>query len=256
MAAETKVAIITGAGRGIGEAIARQFAKARYRLILTSTDGASAQKVADDLGTTTDVRATAGNLADPAQAASTVEFALKTFGKVDVLVNNGGTPSLQKFLDITPEEWDRVLAINLKGSMLTAQAAARDMLKRKWGRIINIASVAGFRALGGRTSYGSSKAGLLQMTRQIAVELAPFGITVNAIAPGVVETDMTRSVHTAVMREAFCRNIPIGRYAEPDEIASAAEYLASESASYVTGQALVVDGGVTAALAYAGTGLG
>ncbi len=255
MAAVRKAAIVTGGGRGIGEAIARRFAADGMAVLITSTDGKTAQAVADDLAARgAPVAAIASDVADPAQAPRLVETALARFGRLDVLVNNAGTSSFQKFLDLQYEEWQRVLAVNLTGMAMSSVAAGRHMAEQRSGRIVNLASVVGERAIGGRTSYGTSKAAIIQLTRQMAIELAPFGVTVNAIAPGAIETDMVRKVHTPEMRAALTRSIPLGRYGQVDEIAHAAVYLASDGAAYVTGTTLEVDGGIVNALAFQGTG--
>jgi NAD(P)-dependent dehydrogenase (short-subunit alcohol dehydrogenase family) len=255
MSAARKVAIVTGGGRGIGEAIARRFAADGMAVLITSTDGKTAQAVADDLGSRgAEVAAIGSDIADPAQAPRLVETALARFGRLDVLVNNAGTSSFQKFLDLQYEEWQRVMATNLTGMAMTSVAAGRHMAEQRSGRIINLASVVGERAIGGRTSYGTSKAAIIQLTKQIAIELAPFGVTVNAIAPGAIETDMVRKVHTPEIRAAMTRAIPLGRYGQVEEIGHAAAFLASDGAAYVTGTTLEVDGGIVCALAFQGTG--
>jgi NAD(P)-dependent dehydrogenase (short-subunit alcohol dehydrogenase family) len=255
MTTPRKVAIVTGGGRGIGEAIARRFAADGLAVLITSTDGKTAQAVADDLAARgAAVAAIGSDVADPAQAPRLVETALARFGRLDVLVNNAGTSSFQKFLELQYDEWQRVMAVNLTGMAMSSVAAGRHMAEQRSGRIVNLASVVGERAIGGRTSYGTSKAAIIQLTRQMAIELAPFGVTVNAIAPGAIETDMVRKVHTPEMRAALTRSIPLGRYGHVDEIAHAAAYLASDGAAYVTGTTLEVDGGIVNALAFQGTG--
>jgi 3-oxoacyl-[acyl-carrier protein] reductase len=255
MADSRKVAIVTGGGRGIGEAIARRFAADGMAVLITSTDGKTAQSVADHLATQgARVAAIGSDIADPAQAPRLIEAALSRFGRLDVLVNNAGTSSFQKFLDLQYDEWQRVMAINLTGMAMTSAAAGRHMAEQRSGRIINLASVVGERAIGGRTSYGTSKAAIIQLTKQMAIELAPFAVTANAIAPGAIETDMVRKVHTPEIRAAMTRAIPLGRYGQVEEIAHAAAFLASDGASYITGTTLEVDGGIVGALAFQGTG--
>jgi len=169
-------------------------------------------------------------------------------GRCDVLVNCAGVAKTYPFLEFPLDNWQRTMEINVTGAMLCAQRAARLMVPRRWGRIINIASVAGLRAVGtGRTAYGTSKAALVALTRQIAVELAADGITANAICPGPVDTPLTRVLHSDQFRSEYTRAIPMSRYGTTEEIAFAAAFLASDGASYITGIALPVDGGFLAA---------
>jgi NAD(P)-dependent dehydrogenase (short-subunit alcohol dehydrogenase family) len=255
MAQERRVAIVTGGGRGIGEGIARRFAADGMAVLITSTDGKTAQAVADDLVRQgASAAALASDVADPAQAPVLIGAARERFGRLDIVVNNAGTSSFQKFLDLQVDEWQRVLATNLTGLAMTCLAAAKVMTEQRHGRIINLASVVGERAIGGRASYGTSKAAIIQLTKQVAIEVAPFGVTCNAIAPGAIETDMVRKVHTPEMRAALTRAIPLGRYGQVSEVAHVAAFLASDAAGYVTGTTIEVDGGIVSALAYQGTG--
>lgn len=254
MSAARKVAIVTGGGRGIGEAVARRFAADGMAVLITSTDGRTAQAVADDLtaqGATS--LAIASDVGDPAQAQRLIDAAIAAFGRLDVVVNNAGISSFQRLLDLQLDEWQRVISVNLTGMAMTCAAAARVMTAQRAGRIINFASVVGERAVAARTAYGTSKAAIIQLTRQVAIEVAPFGVTCNAIAPGAIETDMVRQVHTPQIRSAMTRAIPLGRYGTPHEIAHAAAFLASDGASYVTGTTLAVDGGIVSALAFQGS---
>lgn len=168
-------------------------------------------------------------------------------GRCDVLVNSAGIANVFPFLDFPLDNFVATMTVNVTGTLLCAQHAARLMVRNRWGRIVNIASVAGMRAVGtGRTAYGTSKAAVIALTRQMAVELAEHGITANAVSPGPVDTPMTRVLHTERFREEYSRAIPMNRYGTTGEIASAVAYLVSEDASYVTGVALPVDGGFLA----------
>ena len=171
----------------------------------------------------------------------------KKFGRCDVLVNCAGIAKVFPFLEFPLENFAATMNVNVTGTFLCSQYAARLMVKSKWGRIVNIASVAGMRAVGtGRTAYGTSKGAVISLTRQMAVELAEFGITANAVAPGPVDTPMTQALHTAKFREEYSRAIPMNRYGTTSEVASAILYLVSDEAAYVSGIVMPVDGGFLA----------
>jgi NAD(P)-dependent dehydrogenase (short-subunit alcohol dehydrogenase family) len=246
-----RIALITGAGRGIGAKIAHQFAAQGYDLALTSRDGNSAEQVAAELrkGGRRAI-GLAANASDPAGAAAAIEKIVAEFGRLDVLVNNAGTFSLEKFLDVTLAEWNRVMATNLTGYLVTGQAAARQMVKQKSGRIINVGSYYGARAVGSRTSIATAKAAVIHLTKQMAIELAADGITVNCVSPGQVRTELTDQRHPPQTRRAWESTIPMGRYAEPEDVAHAILFFASPQTSYITGTNLFVDGGTMAALAF------
>ena len=244
----TRVALVTGGAQGIGEAVVKRLAKAGHIVLIGDIDERAAQALATYLGE-------AGHEAhalhlDVGQAQAIHDtFALikQRFGRCDILVNNAGIAKTYPFIDYPLDHWRAVCDVNVTGPMLCGQHAARLMIPHQWGRIINIASISGFRASAGRTAYGTSKAALIGLTRQMAIELAPLGITANGIAPGPVDTPMTLMLHSAVARENFARGVPTGRYAVPDEIAAAVAFLASEEASYINGQTIPVDGGFLAA---------
>ena len=242
------VAIVTGAGRGIGKAIAAAFAAEGARLIAADLDVAAAARVADEIGRAGgDAIAHEVDIAQPAQVQRLIDETLERHGRLDVLVNNAGVGLNKPFLATTLEEWELQLRVNLTGTFLCGQAAARAMIKTSGGRIVNVASISDQRGGQGRTAYSASKADVILLTKVMAVELAPLGIRVNAVAPGPVDTDQSRQTHTPTTRQAYYDRIPARRYGEREEIAAAALFLASKDASFVSGHVLNVDGGFNAA---------
>jgi NAD(P)-dependent dehydrogenase (short-subunit alcohol dehydrogenase family) len=241
-----KAAIVTGAAAGIGRAIAEALSGAGAAVAIADLKGADEAAAALHAAGRKAV-AIAADVGKEDDCARLVAEAADALGRVDILVNNAGIAMLRPFLELPLAEFERVMRVNVTGALLCAQHAARRMIAQGGGRIVNIASISGQRAGTGRTAYGTSKAALIQLTRQMALELAPHGITANAIAPGPVETDMTRAAHTPAQREAYGRFVPLGRYGTPAEIAASALYLVSDAAAYVTGHVLDVDGGFMAA---------
>jgi len=241
---EGRVAIVTGAARGIGAAIARTLTAQEAPLLLADLDGAAAESLATQLPK---AHAPQADVADPANAERLAHTAETLFGRIDILVNNAGIGLNKPFMDTTPDDIARVMRVNLSGALLCSQAALRRMIPAGYGRIVNIASISGQRGSTGRTAYGDSKAALELMTKVMTVELAHHGITINAVAPGAVETEMATQIHDSRTRQAFHDRTPAGRYATPNEIAAAVAYLASNAAAYVNGQVIAVDGGLTAA---------
>lgn len=248
MRLHNQVALITGAGRGIGREIALRFAKEGARLVIADLDEASADAVAADIAARGGEALAVGlDVAEPALVEDAIGATLRRFGCLDILVNNAGVGSNLPVLEMPLAEWERNLRVNLTGTFLCAQAAARVMARQGTGRIINIASISGQRGGVGRAAYGAAKAGVIQLTRVMAVELAPLGIGVNAISPGPVDTEQSRGTHTPATRRAYLSRIPQKRYGEGSEVAAAAVFLASDDASFVAGHVLNVDGGFDAA---------
>jgi NAD(P)-dependent dehydrogenase (short-subunit alcohol dehydrogenase family) len=238
-----KVALITGAARGIGLATAKRFLADGWRVALLDIDGDNLQHTYAAIGKPDVTLAITGDVADPKTAANTIEAISKRFGRLDALVNNAGIAIFKPILEVSYEDWSRVLAVNLTGPFLCTQAAAPLMRDSGGGAIVNITSISGLRASTLRSAYGTSKAGLAHLTKQQAAELATLGIRVNAVAPGPVDTAMAKAVHTPEIRQDYHDHMPLNRYGLETELAEAIYFLCSERASYITGQTLAVDGG-------------
>lgn len=241
------VAVVTGAARGIGLAITHWFLSNGHRVLMLDVDGATLSTAAARLNDDTRVLALPCDVSQPAQVQAAIDRGVQQFGRIDCLVNNAGIASFKPIGATSFEEWRAVMAVNLDGAFLCSQACVPVMLKTGGGAIVNIASISGLRASTLRVAYGTSKAALIHLTRQQAVELGTVGIRVNAIAPGPVETEMAKQVHSAAIRADYHDAVPMGRYGTMDEIASATGFLCSAAASYVNGQVLAVDGGFDAA---------
>lgn len=246
--ADKKVAVITGGAMGIGAESARALAGDGHHIIICDINHQAAEQFAGQLnrqGYSADARQVDVGSADSISQA--FEWIESTFGRCDVLVNSAGIAKTQAFLDFDLDTFNRTMQINVTGTFLCSQLAARLMCQNHFGRIINIASVAGLRAVGkGRTAYGTSKGAVIALTRQMAVELSEYAITVNAVAPGPVDTPMTQELHSETFRKAYSNAIPARRYGTTTEIAGAVSYLASNVAAYVNGVVLPVDGGFLA----------
>ena len=251
MILEGQVAIVTGSGRGIGKAIALRCAAAGADIGIIDVNGEAADAASREIrGLGRRALATVADVANPNAVGAAVNEIVGKLGRLDVLVNNAGIEKRAAFLEITPEDWQRQLDVNLSGTFYCSQAAAREMAKRKYGRIVNVSSVAGLIGPIDLAAYGAAKAGIVGLTRAAALDLADFGITVNAIAPGPVETELMLGVWSAEALRERPQHGAIPRFGTVDEIAHAALFLASPDSGFITGITLSIDGGAVAAGAY------
>lgn len=241
---DNQIAVVTGAGRGIGRAIALKFAAEGADVACVSRSRENSEKVAAEIRALgRKAWAHAVDVVDADAVNTAVGKILTECGKVDILVNNAGVTRDTLLMRMSDADWDTVLNTNLKGAFLMTKAFSRALIKQRSGRIINVTSVIGLIGNAGQSNYAASKAGLIGFTKSVARELASRGITVNAIAPGFIETDMTAGLK-AELRAEVLKGIPLGTFGQPDDIANAAVFLASAAARYVTGQVLAVDGGM------------
>jgi 3-oxoacyl-[acyl-carrier protein] reductase len=239
-----KVALVTGSGRGIGKAIAVRLSEAGAIVIIND--------VTDDAKATSEELIASGkqslfikaNISSSSEVNQMITTIINTYGKIDILVNNAGITRDQLTMLLTDEDWDSVLNINLKGVFYCTRSVLKHMMKQRWGRIINISSISGIVGNPGQVNYCAAKAGIIGITRTVAKEMASRQITVNAIAPGYIETDMTQKLPEKVKEECM-RRIPQGCFGTPRDIAETAAFFASNEAKYITGQVLCVDGGMT-----------
>jgi NAD(P)-dependent dehydrogenase (short-subunit alcohol dehydrogenase family) len=238
-----QVVVVTGAANGIGAACARLFSASGAKVALWDVDAAAAQALAAELGA--DTRPIRCDVASRAEVEAATAATLAAFGRIDVLVNNAGIFRAADFLDITEADWDAVINVNLKGAFLVGQAVAREMAKAGRGAIVNMSSVNGVMAIPTIASYNASKGGINQLTRVMALSLVDRGIRVNAVAPGTIATELAQKavLGSAEARERIMGRTPMRRLGDPAEIASVCAFLASDAASYITGEIVVVDGG-------------
>lgn len=245
MKLQNKIALVTGGAEGIGRQICLAFARQGADVIVADINIELARKTADEINAV-GCRAQAEelNVADAAEAQNVVNKILDKFKKIDILVNNAGITRDNLLMKMPPEDWEAVIKVNLSGAFNCIRAVSRAMLKQRSGKIINIASIIGLIGNPGQANYSASKAGLIALTKTTAKELASRNINVNAVAPGFISTRMTQSLSEEVKGRMFER-IPLGRFGKPDDIAAACVFLASSDADYITGQTLIVDGGMT-----------
>jgi NAD(P)-dependent dehydrogenase (short-subunit alcohol dehydrogenase family) len=243
----SKVVVVTGAARGIGLATAKKFLSEGWRVALLDIDGKTQDLARDKLNEPDNTVAIECDVSEPDQVAAAIREVLAKFKHIDALVNNAGIAVFKPVMQTTFEEWSRVLAVNLNGPFICTQACVPAMLARGGGSIVNITSISGVRASALRVAYGTSKAALMHMTKQQAVELGNQGIRVNAVSPGPVDTAMAKQVHTPDIRSDYHDAIPLNRYGTEEELAEATYFLCSDKASYITGHTLNVDGGFAAA---------
>jgi NAD(P)-dependent dehydrogenase (short-subunit alcohol dehydrogenase family) len=241
-----KVALVTGAARGIGLAVAKRFLSEGWRVALLDIEGDLLRQSVEALATPGFTLALHCDVSDAGAVAGAVAGIEQHFGRLDALVNNAGIAVFAPLLETSEDDWSRILAVNLTGPFLCSKAAV-PLMREHGGAIVNITSISAVRASTLRSAYGTSKAGLAHLTKQLAVELASLGIRVNGVAPGPVETAMAKAVHTPQIRADYHDAIPLNRYGLEEELAEAVFFLCSERASYITGQILAVDGGFDAA---------
>lgn len=241
-----KVVIITGSRRGIGKGIAEKFAESGVNIIITDIDLTESQKTANEISNKYNVKTKAikCDVSNKKQINNLIKKTIKYFGKIDILVNNAGIFFQKSFLDHTEKDWDKIININLKGVFLCSQAVAKEMTKQNYGKIINIASIAGIIGYPNASAYCASKAGIINLTKELSIELASNNINVNCVAPGVIETEMTKNMLSdKKTKKQILKQIPLKRTGQPKDIANAVYFLANNDSDYITGQTLVVDGG-------------
>lgn len=243
----SKVALVTGAARGIGLATARRFLAEGWRVALLDIEGELLKRAVADIADPDDTMTLHCDVSDAAGVAAAIDAVGKRFGRLDALVNNAGIAVFTPIMETSDADWSRVMEVNLTGPFLCTKAAVPVMREQGGGAIVNITSISGLRASTLRSAYGTSKAGLAHLTKQLAVELASVGIRVNAVAPGPVETAMAKAVHSPEIRADYHDAIPLNRYGLEEELAEAIFFLCSDRSSYITGQILAVDGGFEAA---------
>lgn len=240
---EGKIVVVTGAGQGIGRQIALSFAKCKAEVVLLDLVEESLKQAKDQLSSHSECSYYLVDVTDSKQVQETLNKIIDKSSKIDILVNNAGITRDNLALRLSENDWDKVIAVNLKGAFLCSKLCAKYMLKQRQGKIINISSIIGIIGNAGQVNYSASKAGLIGLTKSLAKELGSRSICVNAIAPGYIQTKMTDAL-SAKVKEEMLKRIPLNRFGTPEDVAKAALFLASDEANYITSQVLVVDGGM------------
>ncbi len=242
----SRVAVVTGGARGIGLAIGEWFLRHQYKVVLLDIDKTTLDATIERIGQPTEVLGIHCDVSNPEQVTHAALEVIAQFGHVDALVNNAGVAVFKPVLETSFEEWRTVLGTNLDGTFICSQKFGDLIVQNGGGAIVNIASISGLRASTLRVAYGTSKAAIIQLTKQYAVELGNLNVRVNVIAPGPVETEMAKLVHSVAIRSDYYDTIPLGRYGTPEEMANAVGFLCSDAAAFINGQVLAVDGGFEA----------
>lgn len=243
-----RVTVVTGGASGIGRAVAQKLSTMGSAIVIADFDGEGGNRVASEIEANgSEALAVEMDVREPTQSEQLVHKAVTAFGRIDALVHSAGIGVESAFLETTPSVWSSILDTDLSGTFYCCQAVARHMCENHYGRIVTLASTAGIRGGSGRAAYGAAKGGVITLTKVMAVELAPFGVTANALAPGAIETEMVAKMHSDETRTVYRRGIPVDRYGTPEEVANVAAFLVSDESRYVTGQIIGVDGGFLAA---------
>ena len=243
MSFENKVVVITGAAQGIGRQIALHFAKLKAEVVILDVAEESLKEAEKELSSYCECSYYAADVTDSKSLEETLNKIIDKSSKIDILINNAGITRDSLALRLSENDWDKVIAVNLKGAFLCSKFCAKYMIKQRWGKIINISSIIGIIGNAGQANYSASKAGLIGLTKSFAKELGSRNICVNAVAPGFIQTKMTDNLPDKV-KEEMLKRIPLHKFGTPDDVAKAVLFLASDEANYITGQVLVVDGGM------------